>query len=62
MVPAGGGASVMCNGELGMLWLAQALSNTLHTTGARGELNFFIVSFRPRMMQEVAVFVVLLQL
>jgi hypothetical protein len=52
----------MCKGELGMLWLAQALSKTLQTTGARGELNFFIVSFRPRRLQEVAVFVVLLQL
>jgi hypothetical protein len=52
----------MCSGDWGMLWLAQALSKTLQTTGARGELNFFIVSFRPRMMQEAAVFVVLLQL
>jgi hypothetical protein len=61
MVPATGGASVICSGELGMLWLAQALSKTLQTTGARGELNFFIVSFRPSMMQEV-LFVAFLQL
>jgi len=34
--PAGTGGSLRCAGELGMPWLAQALSNTLQTKGREG--------------------------